>query len=316
MLFFGCCGIEEPKILKGRHPLLEIIFSSPKFTPLSQSTRRRVSGYAFLRGSLTVEASILVPLFLLTMYLFWGLFSGLMIHTKLQYAADEVTAELAERAYLMEALPGESGESDGGLSFDSGLSRAAWRTYAGLRLVQLTGREALKASPVKGGALGLNLADSEWDLTGNIRLVVRYKLRFPGLLGKVYSLPMEQVSLRKCWTGLQAAQDGGADTEDGEKVYVTEYGRVYHQDISCYHLKLTIREVSAGGVGSARSSNGSIYRPCEHCAVTARSSGILFITPDGNRYHVTRDCSGLKRSIKTVSRATCGLPPCSNCARE
>ena len=274
---------------------------------------KRTSAYSFLPAGFTVEASILLPMFLLTMYLFWSLFFALIFQVRLQYAMDEVTAELSQRAYLLEALQGESGGdvSDGGLSFGGAVSKAAWKAWAKSRLTNCIGKEAIEAAPVSGG---LSLANSKWDLTGDIRLAARYQLRFPGVLGLVAKLPMEQVSTRKCWTGKQADGGGGGSDED-TLVYVTEYGRVYHEDINCYHLKITIHAVDASGVGGARNADGGRYRPCEHCAVAAQTSGTLYLTPEGDRYHVTKDCSGLKRMIKTVRRGSCGLPPCTNCGK-
>ena len=276
------------------------------------------SGYTCHPGSLTVEASVVFPLFLLTLYLFWCLFTACLIHIRVQHAMDEVSAALAQQSYLIETLSegaGDADTSDGSLSFSAGAACLAWRVLARTQIVHRVGRSALNASPVQSGSRGLSLAASTWDRRGDICLIVRYRLAFPTPFGRLLRLKVEQVSRRKCWTGTQPA--AGADDEEAagteEMVYVTSKGRVYHRDIQCYHLNVTVRRISAASVGAARNRDGGRYRPCEHCAVSAGASGTVYITPEGDRYHTTRDCSGLKRTVRTVPLSQTGLPACSHC---
>ena len=288
----------------------------------------RTSGHPCFHGSLTVEASLVMPLFIFAVYLIWCFFGILTLHVHIQQAADQVAGSLAEQSYLAAAW--EHGTSDTetksrlagiskGISVESVLTDAVWKSYAESEVRNLVGEEFLEDAWVVSGADGLSLWQSSWDQNGDLDLQVDYTVELPALLGFRWQIDLTQHSLRRSWTGSQSGASGSTEG-DGEAdvlVYVTETGRVYHRDISCYHLNLTIREVSFGSVGSERNQNGAKYYPCEKCAVGVEIGSYVFIAKEGNRYHTTRDCSGLKRTVNTVPLSQVGgKRACSNCGGE
>lgn len=98
-------------------------------------------------------------------------------------------------------------------------------------------------------------------------------------------------------------------------VYITDDSEVYHLSRDCTHIKLTIEEISPGEVKSRRNSNGNRYRPCSICH-SALSDEKLFITPEGDRYHNSITCSGLKRTVRAIRLSEKGdRRPCSRCGR-
>ena len=113
----------------------------------------------------------------------------------------------------------------------------------------------------------------------------------------------------RAWTGYDVEHK--APAEDGEEyVYITEYGEVYHRARNCTHLALSIELAGEEEVEGKRNQSGERYRPCEKCG--GEGLGIVYITKEGNRYHNTIHCSGLKRSVRCVplseagSRTACG----------
>ena len=283
----------------------------------------KTSGASCHPASLTVEAAVMMPLFLLTMFLCWNLFLSCTVHIRIQHALDEVSAQIAEQSYLIETLGSGSGKdtSDGGLTFSKIAAGAAWRTTAHALVVQAVGQEALDSSPIQGGAWGLTLLRSSWNRHKDVKLVCDYQLAFRIPLGNLFRINVKQVSLRKCWTGKQPAASGQKEeseesTEAVEYVYVTETGTVYHRSINCYHLNVTVRKVPASAVGGKRNRGGGKYTACQHCAVGVDLPATLYITPEGDRYHVTRDCSGLKRTVKTVPLSQVSFRPCKHCGGE
>lgn len=106
------------------------------------------------------------------------------------------------------------------------------------------------------------------------------------------------------------------EDSDETTVYVAANGRVYHLDRECTYLRTHVQTCPAEEVGSKRNSSGGIYYPCESCCQATAQSGkvTVYITSYGDRYHKTKQCSRLKRTVREVSKSKVGnLPPCSKC---
>ena len=126
--------------------------------------------------------------------------------------------------------------------------------------------------------------------------------------------PLPVTVERKClfhvWNGYQRGY-----YPDDETVFVTKDSEVYHRDRNCSHLKLSIKETTGSDIESLRNDSGSRYRQCGICH-SSLSDGILYITSDGDRYHNSIDCSGLKRTVYAVYLSEVrDKRPCSRCSR-
>lgn len=115
------------------------------------------------------------------------------------------------------------------------------------------------------------------------------------------------------WNGYNPCNES-TDFKEEEYVYMTEYGTVYHRDRSCSHLMINIQAVTDEEIDKCRNENMEKYYPCEKCG--GLGTGIVFITKEGNRYHGSASCSGLKRTVKAVKLSEVeGIPECSTCGR-
>ena len=115
------------------------------------------------------------------------------------------------------------------------------------------------------------------------------------------------------WTGYNPLS-GREGINEEEYVYITESGTVYHRSRDCKHLKVSIQVIPYSEIDGARNENGAKYYKCDRCG-KYNSSGVVFITNQGNKYHTSATCSGLKRTIMTVKiTETGGRGPCSSCA--
>lgn len=245
-----------------------------------------------VKGSLTVETALTLPLFFLAVvclvYLLELQAIQFSIHNAAQNAAKKTAVEVA-------ALPIVN----------------PWKLEADI--VNLVGAERLEQSIVEGGSSGLNCWLSYFDeAEGVIHVNIWYKicLPFPRFLNLTLRLN-ESFQLR-AWTGCR-----GAKTEAGEDeiVYITDYGTVYHEDYQCKYLKLSIRYVPAEEVEGLRNLDGGIYYPCERCVYGSPMAGV-YITDYGSRYHNSLNCNGLKRTIRAVRKSeVAGRGACSNCAQ-
>lgn len=107
------------------------------------------------------------------------------------------------------------------------------------------------------------------------------------------------------------------DAGDRRLVFVTEHGEVYHSDKTCSHIKLKIREVSAVDAEKDRNYKGGKYHPCEYC-IKGSVPERVFITEFGDRFHSDSYCTGIKRTVMsmTVKEAVeKGKRPCSKCGQ-
>ena len=121
------------------------------------------------------------------------------------------------------------------------------------------------------------------------------------------------------WTGKEYAnEEGQAGSEEKDKepmVYVTENGSVYHKDIGCSYLDLSISHVSTNAADGLRNHYGEKYSPCETCGKGQEQGGMVYITETGNRYHTLESCSGLKRTVRMEkqSHVSGKMHACSRC---
>lgn len=119
------------------------------------------------------------------------------------------------------------------------------------------------------------------------------------------------------WNGYHGenAQIGESDTQ---YVYVTESGSVYHKNRSCSHLNITIEQISSRQVTVQRNEDGSRYYACPICTKRMTKKELeqyqLYVTPYGDRFHISLTCSGLKRTIRVVPISQVGeRTACSEC---
>ena len=186
-------------------------------------------------------------------------------------------------------------------------------------LVHELGEEYLEGSPLTHGAGGLNVLESSYLEEGDcIDLKVTYEVSPWVKIVGFRSFRMCSRYYGRAWTGYELRTEmagEGAGEYVGEYVYVTEHGSVYHEKLDCSYLKRTVIGVSPEEARRRRNDSWGRYTPCELC-MRADHDGTVYITPDGDRYHSERQCSSLKRDIRTLPReeAQSRYPPCSRCA--
>lgn len=114
------------------------------------------------------------------------------------------------------------------------------------------------------------------------------------------------------WTGYSGK--GDIESDGSERiVYITDNASVYHLTKSCTYLSLSISAINSSSLENSRNSSGAKYKVCEKCG-DAYKSDCLFITNEGDKYHSSLSCPGLKRSINAVPLSSVsGMNACSRC---
>lgn len=219
------------------------------------------------RGSLTVEAAMVVPIFLFFCYLMVQVITVTNVQQQVQYSL-EVTAD------TMAGMGIKPTVAQGHTIFLQNMSK-----------------RNVNMNIIQNKFLGFSFANTRINENSCMDLQVSYKIIFTNILGKKISIPCRQKVYRKCFTGKTVK-----DAEDSEYVYITTGDTVYHTNRYCTHLALSISQVSIESIKTQKR-----YTPCIRCK-KMENPGWYYVTKEGDKYHNSLLCSGLKRSIERVKK--------------
>ncbi|MFI3200067.1 MAG: TadE family protein [Eubacteriales bacterium] len=248
-------------------------------------------------GSITVEATIALPIFLFFLMNLTSVFLIFHVHSQIDSYLYKIVKQLSIMGY-----PLENGlEPSSGMSFVGEIL-----TIQGL---QVKLNQELKSFGVLGSPI--SLAHSELFENDYISIIATYQVVPLVKMIPFTSFEVVNQCHMRCFTGYKF-EDHGTSSNGEEYVYITEHGTVYHLSTSCTYLNMTITSVGEGAVADSRNQSGAKYYPCENC--NDRSSNIYYITQYGTRYHTTSECTSIDRAIITVPLSeVSGRSVCSKC---
>lgn len=264
-----------------------------------------------VKASMTVEAAVVLPLFLFFFLNLIGAIEMIRLHGNLQLAMGEVGKKLAIYGYAIEHK--DMSEQDGNSLLQELGDVALSYSYVKAKIVDYVGEEYLDASPLSNGARGLQFWESEiisendcidMILTYNVSPVIEVIGQRPFRMANRY--------YGHIWNGYRPLST--LSGEDGTIVYVAENGVVYHENRECTHLLLSIRQVTLQQALLSRNEQGGKYTECEKC-VQGQVNKDVFIADEGDRYHNERQCPGLKRTVFVMIKGEAGeYRGCSRCS--
>ncbi len=256
-------------------------------------------------GSATVEAALVLPFFLSALCTVLVIAQFILAETAISHALLQ-TARVCARQESRP--PGGTGSLSGK---ESSLKKLGGILETGLVFYGFLDETAVSSSYVAGGRKGILLSsDKEED---RIVLKASYILKVPVPFFRLVFLKHTQtISCRK-FTGYTLHDSDREGEGDGESVYVAQYGKVYHTSLSCSHLTIHISDPSR----IKKMVKSSHYRPCEKCMKKGQVPGEIYITKDGDCYHSTLSCSGLKRAVTVKKKSEIeGMRICSECGKN
>lgn len=305
-----------------------------------------------MQASLTVEATFALPIFIYVVLVFMYFLQILYIGEAIQSGITEVAKSSSNYAFLyktimeneqdskMESVEGSGNESkdtsenetvesmenlneeDSKTPNNSIISSLVDGTFYQLKLRDYVDVESINRSCIRGGYKGITFLKSSFMQDGEtVDVIAIYRVRFPVLFFNLRDYTVVQRVRTRGFIGdkIMGEESDEEDSEITEEmVYVTKTGRVYHKTKECSHLKLSISNITFNSVGNARNSSGGKYKACEVCSKGKKIKGIqtVYITNDGDRYHTSLGCSGLKRTIYTIAISKVGnKKPCSRCGK-
>ena len=239
-----------------------------------QLKNRRTS--AFASGSITIEASFVLPIFFFAAICVLYLFEMMAVQTAVKAGMSYAGKQKIEEMYSVDFVSPRELESD---------------------IVKAIGVDRLERSIIVGGNQGITLHNSYISQTTKILTIeAEYKIKLPIPFFSLAEIPYKETMKMKGWTGYVPT---GFGREREQVVYITETGVVYHENYRCTHLDLSIQFVPKEGIEDLRNANQGRYSACGRCSNQSSAEG-LYITNTGNHYHSQISCSGLKRTIFAV----------------
>lgn len=268
--------------------------------PIRYPGKERLSGSQLLKASMTVEAAIVLPIFLLFLLNIGYVVEIIRLHNNLQVALTVSGEKAALYGSILDGKPVES---------------VLTGVYVREAVVDYLGKSYLEESPLTYGANGLNLLESDMLSDPDyLDVTLTYSVSPFSTIAGFSRFRMANRYYVHRWNGYDVSEN----TDKAEICFVTESGRVLHLTRDCMHLRLTIRQVLGERIGEERNAGGARYYACERC-FDNKQCEILFIAKEGNRYHSKQDCPGLKRTVFAIERYEAekkGYRICSDCLKR
>lgn len=262
---------------------------------------RKSNKNSALPASLTIEAALALPIFMLFTMAVVYLLVIISLQTDIQLAMEEAARSLGKQAYL-------TGETDTDYAISTTLIKSTIFTD------EL--KEEVRNSNIRAGISGVSAQRSDYDEeTGILDIVLTYTYEIPYLPESINRLRFIQRIRSRAWIGEEISGTEGESSE-GRIVYITPSGTVYHTTTSCPYLDLSVSSIDFSSVSSARNRSGSKYTACTTCCKNS-SYTTVYITDYGTNYHSTLSCTKLKRTVLAVDISEVdGRKACSKCGGE
>lgn len=245
-------------------------------------------------GSVTVEACLVVPIFLFFMLSMVNIAMLFMAEARIHQSLSEASIYTAQYEYLERKIEGKSERED----YNLGNKIVLYKQF-----FKYLNNDSYVEKVVSNGKKGILLTIEEDE--GNPKIFIakaRYKVKFSlPMLGNFHVALSNQVK-QKYFIGYSKEE------KSDSYVYVTPYQSVYHRNRNCTHLCLDIRESEEKNKGS--------YKPCSFCGKYKNENQKIYVSKSSRIYHNHKDCSGLKRTVTRVKlKEVNGLRECQRCGK-
>lgn len=249
--------------------------------------RKGTSFFICQRASLTLEAAVVVPIAVCFLACILFFFRMIQVQAAVEESLMYVGRELAIESCILN-------------------SEESLLLAAEVQFRNALGEHEVVEQYVRRGRYGVNLGKSE--VKGeNILLCAEYDIKLPVKFFELGYIRMCNVNQFRKWNG----RDG--EIKITQYVYVTESGRVYHQDLNCRVLDLSVCSISLSEINTIRGFDGQKYYPCDTCFASGETEDV-FYTNYGTKYHSDISCNALKRTVKKILKSDCGnKKACSFC---
>ena len=232
-----------------------------------------------IKGSMTLEAAVVVPFFLFAMFSLISIMDMMRIKACMDVAVAEAGNQIAIESY---------GSYLGDIIIPSYVKGKICTFLKD----NLSDRDYSKISQ------NISVADLSLLQEDNIiSFKVKYQLKPDFDIWGFITVNLEADYYGHNWLGYE----GRDDMEP--MVFLSNKATVYHVSKNCKYLNVTIFEILYSNLEKYRNNSGEKYKSCNFCD-NQNGSEIIYITPEGSNYHTIKNCIGLTRFIYTVPLST------------
>ncbi len=274
---------------------------------------KRISYFFFFcykgcKAGMTVEASIVIPVFLFFLMNILFSFDVLHLHGNLMAALHQTGNQMCFYAYAYD-------QSELGEIIPDNINSLIWSEgYVKHKVFDYLGKEYLDRTCIADGSSGIHFYQSSlMEEKDTIELIASYRVEPLVGINRWIPLYMENRYYGRAWTGYDVENRNKDRLSEDLLVYVTESGEVYHISRACSYLNPSIQAAPLLGMEQRRNEDGERYSPCPSCYREGLQA-LGYITDYGNKIHTSLQCSGLKRTVYTVRLSeTEGKRRCVKC---
>lgn len=225
-------------------------------------------------ASITVEAALIIPIFLFLCIRLISLFELMNTYSQIQMSLFETNQKNVKELHKIEL-------------------QNQWTVSK--KVSDYLKEIEFNYKSIKNGKRGFSYINTTvLDENDCIDLVVAYQIK-PLLENNFANTSFLSRCKMRVWTGYDVLKNV-QEKNKKEIAYITETGTVYHTNRKCSHLNLTLKIISKKKSSYATNYNGVTYEACEMCGYLEMSKEII-ITNYGTKYHTNKLCSGIKRTI-------------------
>ena len=219
-------------------------YSNPIINSINYSERPYLyaskSSVNTLKGSLTIEASIGFPLFMIIVSILLSITSILYLQLSMQLALEETVRQSSKTAYISKlflSLDEENKENvvnaEPSLTENIATSLIS-ATYLKSAFASKENKNLINSPLIINGENGVNFYSSSIDINEGIAdIILNYKVKLPFLPEKLFNFNLTNRCYIHIYSGKELAKK---QTIVDNYVYFTSHGRVFHFNKYCQYL--------------------------------------------------------------------------------
>lgn len=251
------------------------------------------------KGALTVEASMVLPLFLMAIIVFVYVIQLFYVYSNVNMALFSACKRVSLKAYYDDKKLDVSTRE-----YQNSRSNNYYRQL----LCDSLSEEIINTSCIKNGIDGIDTSESNYDMEDEmVNLYGKYTMNIPFFNIGIPNGTIKQHMIIRGWTGDKSLRS------NKNFVYITKTGTAYHTDIQCTYLMIKTKLIKRNDINNYRNEGGAKYYECKECDNEEKGE-YVYITKYGSSYHNTITCSGIKRTIIPIDiQEVKGRKKCAKC---